>query len=199
MTKQPVILASTSPRRKILFRYIGVPFEVRTGTIDESIMANEIPESYVLRMSYLKAKRVHGKIDKKFIVVGVDTIIELGGSIFGKPLTLDMATKMLTKLNGKCHRVLTGVTVLGGINSSCLSGIETTSVTFRQLSDLQISNYVITGEPLGKAGGYAIQGNGISLIEILAGSYSNVIGLPLRLTQALLIKTGCLLDATNTP
>ncbi|OGL47111.1 MAG: septum formation protein Maf [Candidatus Schekmanbacteria bacterium RBG_13_48_7] len=183
--QNPVILASRSPRRKILFSYIGIPYEILASEIEERQLENEKPESHVIRLSCLKAMDVHDKIPKR-IIVGVDTIVELNGKIMGKPSNKIEAQDMLNQLSGQTHRVFTGVSVAGINSENCISGCEVSYVKFRKLGLTEIEWYLNTGEYIGKAGSYGIQGKGLKLIEHWTGSFSNIVGLPLRLTQNLL-------------
>lgn len=189
-TSEPVILASSSPRRRVLFRYVGVPFEVKFDSVDETILPGETPESCVVRIACLKAGGIHDTIPKR-VVISADTIVELDGNILGKPCSTLEAMDMLTFLGGRTHRVLTGVCVFGKDSTEPATGLEISTVTFRRLDEHLIREYIDSGEPIGKAGAYAIQGRGFSLIETWQGSYSNIVGLPLRLTQNLLIAVGC--------
>jgi septum formation protein len=189
MNLAPVILASASPRRKVIFRYLGVPYKVYSEEVDESVLPGESPDSYVLRLACLKAEQIRGKINSN-VVVGADTVVEIDGKILGKPDTAPEATEMLNLLNGRMHRVLTGVAVLASLSPECRTGLEISSVWFKRIADTRIQEYVETGEPFGKAGAYAIQGKGLTLIAEWQGSYSNIVGLPLRLTQDLLWAAG---------
>jgi septum formation protein len=190
MKSNHVLLASASPRRQALFQFIGVSFETQPCEIDEYVLPEETPESCVIRLSRLKAQIFHGKINTKYIV-GADTVIALDGQIMGKPSSRQSAIDMLQLLNNRTHHVLTGVSVVRTENGHCMSDVEITRVTFKPLTRKQIQHYVETGEPLGKAGAYAIQGKGFSLIKDWHGSFSNIVGLPLRLTQKLLHSQGC--------
>ena len=190
MNPETVVLASSSPRRHMLFRHMGIPFRVMFQDTDESMQKGESPDAYVVRIACLKAELIHGKINNH-IIVGADTVVEVDGTILGKPSTAGEASLMLNLLSGKTHRVLTGVAAIGSPAGVQRTGLEVSHVRFKQLNERMIQQYVETNEPIGKAGAYAIQGHGLLLIEGWRGSYSNIVGLPLRLTQELLLTFGC--------
>lgn len=177
-----LVLASASPRRRDLLRSIGLEFDVRSSRIDESVRPVEGPIEYVRRLSIEKAEAVAAERDD--IVIAADTTVEIAGQILAKPVDDDDARRMLGLLAGATHRVHTGVSVRHGRN--LLTQVVTTAVTFVQLGPAEIEWYVGTGEPFGKAGGYAIQGAGGALVARVDGSVSNVIGLPLAETIGLL-------------
>ncbi len=170
-----IVLASASPRRAELLAQIGVQFEVYAADIDETPMTNESPYDYVVRMALQKARAVANCYGDK-IILASDTSVVFGGDILGKPENEQHARNMLQRLSGKTHQVMTSICLLGEQQHLVVS---TTDVTFRDLSEREISAYWASGEPLGKAGGYAIQGFGATFIERIAGSYSAVMGLPL--------------------
>jgi len=170
-----IVLASASPRRAELLAQIGVQFEVYAADIDETPMTNESPYDYVVRMALEKARAVANCYDDK-IILASDTSVVFEGDILGKPEDEQHARNMLQRLSGKTHQVMTSICLLGEQQHLVVS---TTDVTFRDLSEREISAYWASGEPLGKAGGYAIQGFGATFIERIAGSYSAVMGLPL--------------------
>ncbi len=176
-----LVLASGSPRRADLLGSAGLAVEVRPADVDETIAEGESPEAYVLRLS---ADKAHAMAVPHAIVVGADTTVEIDGQVLGKPVDDADARRMLELLSGRVHRVHTGVTVIGGERT--LQALVSTSVTFARLSDDTIDWYVATGEPMDKAGGYALQGAGGALVARIDGSVSNVIGLPLAETLDLL-------------
>ena len=187
-----VVLASGSPRRFELLSQIGVPFVVRTPDIDESPAESEPPVAYVRRLASAKAAAVQAASDE--LVIAADTTVEIDGTILGKPRDEADAASMLRQLSGRTHRVHTGVAIR-------FDGLEhvdvcTTLVTFVTLDEAMIHWYVSTGEPLGKAGSYAIQGAGAALVSRIDGSVSNVIGLPLHLAIELAVRRGVDLLAT---
>jgi septum formation protein len=176
-----LVLASGSPRRCDLLRSLGLEFEVRPSDVDESIHEGERPERYVLRLSSEKALTGAGS---DVIAVGADTTVELGGVVLGKPTDDDDARRMLGQLSGRTHRVHTGVTVTGWTH--VVRSLVSTDVVFTELTPELIEWYVATGEPMDKAGSYAIQGAGGALVARIDGSVSNVVGLPLAETLDLL-------------
>jgi septum formation protein len=178
-----LVLASSSVRRSELLSQVGLTFETRPADIDESVHAGESPIEYVRRLSVEKAAAVARSGE---IVVAADTTVEVDGEILAKPADGDDARRMLRLLSGRVHLVHTGVTVAMTGAADCPSTWHTqvvhTAVTFVELDDATVDWYVRTGEPDGKAGGYAIQGAGGALVERLDGSVTNVIGLPLAET-----------------
>lgn len=182
-----LVLASQSPRRRELLEQLGIPFEVRAARTDESVLPGEAPREYVLRVAREKARAVAGDV-----VLGADTSVVLGDEVLGKPEGPDDARRMLRALSGNRHAVLTAVCVR---RTSAALGVEldlvvSTAVRFAALSPAQIDWYVRTGEPLDKAGAYAIQGAGGAFVLAVEGSVSNVVGLPLAETAELLRRAG---------
>jgi septum formation protein len=172
-----IVLASTSPRRERLIGQLGVPFEVADpGDVEEVITGT--PEDVVSMNAFAKASAIAERLEEG-IVVGADTVVVKGGGILGKPSDSLEAEETLRALSGSEHRVLTGVAVIDAENRVSKSDVVETRVRFLPLSEEEISAYVGTGEPLGKAGGYAIQGLGAVLVDEIHGSYYNVVGLPL--------------------
>ena len=188
-----VILASASPRRHDLLSQIGVRFEVRVPDIDESPAEGEDPVGYVRRLAIAKAAAVSSAGDE--LVIAADTTVDLEAMIMGKPSDDGDARSMLRRLSGRTHRVHTGVAVRLGARE--LADVCTTSVTFVPLDEATIDWYVATGEPLGKAGSYALQGAGAALVAGVDGSVSNVIGLPLHLLVDLAGRLGVVLLAES--
>ena len=176
-----LVLASASPRRHDLLRSVGLEFEVRPPDLDESVHTGEYPITYVRRLSAEKAAAVARPGE---IVIAADTTVEIDGLILGKPVDVGDVRRMLDLLSGRTHQVHTGVTIR--VDSWVRTTSVTTSVTFIDLSERDVEWYVGTGEPMDKAGGYAMQGAGGALVERIDGSVSNVIGLPLAETLALL-------------
>jgi len=172
-----IVLASSSPRRVKLLKQLGMPFEVvePDGVHEED---DGVPEEVVLRNARAKAGHVASMLDEG-IVLGADTIVVLGDAIIGKAMTDQEATEMLTTLQGRIHRVLTGLVVVDASSKRMETDVVETHVTFQPLSEEEIARYVATGEPLGKAGGYAVQGLGAVIVEEVHGCFYNVVGLPL--------------------
>lgn len=184
----PLFLASGSPRRRELLEQIGVPFECFPVDIDESIRPGESPAEYVARLALEKAQRGATELPRGAAVLGADTVVVCGGEVFGKPRDRAEGQRMLMSLSGRTHEVLTAVAV--GTSDEWRQCLVTTEVTFRPLSEAECDAYWRTGEPLDKAGGYAIQGFGAVFVHKISGSYSAVVGLPLMETVALLRAMG---------
>ena len=179
-------LASASPRRRTLLEQIGVQFEARPADILETRRPDEAPGAYVTRLACEKANRVWDETAGSDArpVLAADTAVVVDGRVLGKPSDACDALQMLAELSGKTHRVLTAVAVRDGSRQRC--ELCSSEVTFRETTDDERRAYVATGEPMGKAGSYAVQGMGAVFIERINGSYSSVMGLPLNLTAALL-------------
>jgi septum formation protein len=180
-----LILASSSPRRAELLRAAGIDFIVRAADIDETIRQHEPPRDYVARLSREKARAV---VRGDELTLGADTTVVINGEIIGKPADAEEAGRMLRALSGQWHEVLTGVTLARADRT--ISAVSSTRVKFAELSDAEIEWYVSTGEPMDKAGAYAIQGHASLFIERIEGSYSNVVGLPVQLTYHLARQLG---------
>ena len=180
-----LILASSSPRRAELLRAAGIDFTVRAADVDETIRPNEPPPDYVVRLSREKARAV---VRGDELALGADTTVVINGEIIGKPVDVEEAGRMLRALSGQWHEVLTGVTLARA--DRVVSAVSSTRVKFAELSDDEIKWYVSTGEPMDKAGAYAIQGHASLFVERIEGSYSNVVGLPVQLTYQLARRMG---------
>ena len=168
-------------------RKAGINFEV---VVPENINEEQVsadPVSHVLELSRKKAESVAKRVGDS-IILGADTIVVLDGEILGKPKDSDEAFKMLKKLSGMEHKVYTGISLVDKDKGRVLSGYQLTKVKFNQLKDKEMKDYIDTGEPLDKAGAYGIQGMGNFLVEKIEGDLDNVIGLPLRKLEELLIK-----------
>ena len=183
-----IMLASSSPRRSELLTQIGVRYEVRHVDIDESVGEDESATEYVVRMSLEKARRGHQAAEQRYITIGADTCIECDGEILGKPEDEKDAARLLTKLSGREHTVHSAVTVVS--EQTEMTELCSSVVCFVKMEQSTIDAYIATGEPLDKAGAYAIQGQAAQFITKLEGSYSSVMGLPLFETARLLRKCG---------
>lgn len=177
-----LILASSSPRRRELLSQIGVHFTVQSADIDETPHACEPASAYVARLAVQKALAVAQHSTQP--VLGADTTVVLDERILGKPQDADDARMLLGQLSGRTHKVYTAVALVQGTRQEVC--VVETSVQFAKLSASEIDAYIATGEPMDKAGAYGIQGLGAVLVQELRGSYSNVVGLPLFETAALL-------------
>ena len=181
-----LILASASPRRAEILHDAGFSFHVVSSAVDETPFPEESPEDMVQRLADAKAELVAARAVGPGIVIAADTAVTLDGQIFGKPRSSDDARRMLEKLSGRTHAVLTGVTLIRLPDAERRSFVESTLVHFAQLSAEDITRYLASGEPHDKAGAYAIQGLGGRFIPRIEGDYFNVVGLPLaRVTQGL--------------
>ena len=209
-----LVLASASPRRQELLRNAGIDFEVQPADVDETPLAGEGARECAVRLAREKALAVWRKRPED-VVLGADTIVVVDGAILGKPVDAEDAARMLRLLSGRVHRVITGVCVVvagvrsqeSGIgeksgvrtfaseipkseNCELRTGSETTLVTMNALSAEEIREYVATGEPMDKAGAYAIQGRASRWIPRIEGDYSNVVGLPVALVYRMLRDAG---------
>ena len=184
------MLASASPRRSELLRTVGLEFDVTPAEIEESVRPGEAPSDYVARLSREKAAAVAERIDGGAVIVAADTTVDVDGRILEKPVDGDDARRMLRLLSGREHLVHTGVTV-SWFPETRAEGTKTcvveTVVRFVELTDRAIDWYLSTGEHAGKAGAYGIQGAAGALVERVDGSVTNVVGLPLAETLALLV------------
>ena len=178
-----IILASRSPRRSELLTAAGIAFEVLAADIDETPHRNEAPAAYVERLAVEKARAVLA-LRPEAQILGADTTVTIGGEILGKPADKDDAIRMLRKLSGAVHDVHTGVALVSA--QHVRSAVDTTRVWFATMTDEDISWYVATGEPVDRAGAYAIQGFASRFIPRIEGSYSNVVGLPVALVSSIL-------------
>ncbi len=180
-----LILASQSPRRAELLKAAGIEFVTLPVDIDESLRHGETPTEHVKRLAEEKARAAAARTDVQApLVLGADTVVVVGPHILGKPRDPGDALRMLQLLSGHAHEVLTGVAVVTTEDTQV--EVARTTVQFAPLSNAEMSWYVSTGEPMDKAGGYAIQGLASRFIERIDGSYSNVVGLPVALVYKLL-------------
>ncbi len=180
MTYSEIVLASASPRRRLLLESAGVAVVTRPADIDEQLLADEPPEVYVDRVARMKAATIADTRP----VLAADTVVVLDGVVLGKPASDEDAWRTLRALSGRRHVVMTAVVLRLG--TMLYTHRECSWVTMRELDDASLGWYISTGEPRDKAGAYGIQGHGVGLIEQVEGSYTNVVGLPLVQTLALL-------------
>ena len=184
-----MILASGSPRRRTLLAELGLPFRVVVSDVPETIDPDLSPEEQAIALAERKAQAVAAALETG-IVFGADTIVASDGELLGKPVDDADAMVMLRRLNGREHRVITGLAVIDTGSGSVRTSAVTSIVRFRALGDPEIARYIATGEPWGKAGAYAIQGQGGKLVSALEGCFTNVVGLPLCETARLLSELG---------
>ncbi len=185
----PVVLASSSPRRREILYGLGLVFRVEHADVDESVLPGESARQTVVRLAAGKAAKVVA-LNRDCVVIGADTLVTLDGQVLGKPDDAPHAVEMLSLLGGRTHEVITGVAFV-----KADEGLEdvrccVSTVTFRKLSREMIGSYVAGGEPIGKAGAYAIQGAGNMLIEGYSGSYTNIVGLPVTELLRFIVKFG---------
>jgi len=184
-----IVLASASPRRREILTQIGVQFTVQEHSVDEVLLADESPETYVQRLALEKALSVQAMHAEKSVpILGSDTIVVCARQILGKPADKEDGLRMLTLLSGKQHQVFSAVAVC--FEDQQQTVLVRSDVTFKELSDQEIERYWLSDEPLGKAGAYAIQGLGGMFVTALSGSYSGVVGLPAYETSQLLAAFG---------
>ncbi len=183
-----LVLASGSPRRRELLLSLGLKLDVRPAEIDETPRAQELPAAYVLRLAEEKAQAVATAAGE--VVLAADTTVVIDAEILGKPGDQETACRMLAALAGRSHRVFTGVAVWDPTRDLRMAAVESTDVRFAPMTAAEISWYAASGEPLDRAGAYAIQGLGSLFVEAIVGNYSNVMGLPIPLTRRLLMWAG---------
>jgi len=183
----PIVLASSSPRRKQLLEMLHIPFRVIPPDVDEHVRPGEEPGHYVTRLSRAKAEAVVPRAPGE-VILAADTTVVLDGAIFEKPTSPAHAVEMLTRLQGRTHDVMTAVAVAR--DRDVAQALDVSRVTFRPADRATLDAYVATGEPMDKAGAYAIQGLGAPLIDRVEGDFFGVMGLPLRLALDLLARFG---------
>lgn len=185
MLKPQILLASSSPRRKELLQQMGITFHTLSPDIDEQWSVGECAEQHVLRLAQEKARRGwQMQVGTLLPVLGSDTVVVCDEEILGKPSDREDACRMMGRLSGRAHRVLTAVAVIAGDKE--LTRLSETRVFFRDVDAGEIDAYWQSGEPVGKAGGYAVQGLGALFVERIEGSFSGVMGLPIFETAELL-------------
>jgi septum formation protein len=185
-----LVLASASPRRAELLRTAGFTFDVHPTDVDEAPRPAEPPPAYALRVARDKARAAAGRIDRpEAWILAADTVVVVHGEMLGKPADHADARRMLSMLSGVVHEVLTGVVLRHGPAET--SEVVSTRVRFAELSPAEIDWYVASGEPDGKAGGYAIQGLGSRFVDRIEGSWSNVVGLPVATVYRMLGGGAC--------
>lgn len=184
-----IILASQSPRRRELLERMGIRnFRVVSADIDEREEEQLPPEQLVCRLALRKAEAVAEKAPKGAVIIAADTVVSLDGTVLGKPGDKLEAFKMLSTLSGNRHQVYTGLCVIWDEDKR--TEYEVTDVTFRELGEKEIEDYIATGEPMDKAGAYGIQGYGALLVERIEGDYYNVMGLPVCRLGTVLLELG---------
>ena len=187
MKKVKLYLASTSPRRKELLKTLAMDFACLAPNVDETPWPNEVPESFALRMAWDKAHWADAEIGGDACIIAADTIVVLDGNILGKPRNEAHAAKMLKSLSGCWHKVMTGLCVIQKTKAAwwARGRVERSDVLMKKLLDEDIKNYIASGEPMDKAGAYAVQG-ATKVVEEFKGSYTNIMGLPMEALTDLL-------------
>ena len=183
-----IILASKSPRRLELLRMLGLNVETASPDIDESAVEADSPSHLAEKLAKIKAEKVYRDLHPEGCpVVAADTLVEIGGKILGKPRSVAEAGEMLRMLSGKLHYVHTGLAVI--YSGTFASAVETATVHFRELSDDEIESYIMSGEPMDKAGAYGIQGRAGAFVDRIEGDFFSIVGLPLCRLVTLLRNT----------
>ncbi len=191
VTETPLILGSASPRRKRILAGLGLEFAVDVPDADESALVGETPVEHVRRLAWLKAATVAGRYEEG-TVIAADTIVVFDGEMLGKPEDPAHAAEMLMRIRGRWHEVYTGVAAMRCSDGASAGGVEGTDVFIRFLAEEEIAAYVAGGEPLDKAGSYAIQDCGAALVEQVRGCFYNVVGLPVVRLCDVLTQLDCL-------
>lgn len=190
-----IILASASPRRSSLLKRLGIRFSVLPSNVDERSVSITDPISYVKRVASLKAESVSARV-RHGVIIGADTAVVINKRMIGKPKDERDAFRTLRLLSGKTHTVITGVCVIDKYSGKRRVIAASTRVRFRKLSGRIIKWYISTGDPMGKAGSYAIQGKGAVLVDSIHGDYNNIVGLPLAALARILIGMGVMVKTT---
>ena len=185
----PIILASTSPRRRELLALLGIPFDVKSPIFEERLVADRLAVEQVQFFARGKAQSVASQ-EPEAIVLGSDTVIELNQHVLGKPVDLAKARAMLRRLAGRDHRVHTAISLVCSVRAIAIVALSTAVVRMKPFDALAHERYLATRESLGKAGAYSIQGEGGGLIDSIYGDFTTVVGLPLRLVAQLLLQVG---------
>jgi septum formation protein len=190
-SKSAIILASSSPRRKELLEQAGVSYSIIVSGCDETPIVGEGPRQMVERLAKVKAAAVADSEHESY-VIGADTTVAVGSEILGKPESVEDACRMLSLIQGTTHEVWGGIAVLHRGKGIERVWSHVTTVKMRPLSEAEIARYVASGEPMDKAGSYAIQGLGLQFVESISGSYSNVVGLNIASLMITLAEVGAL-------
>ena len=187
----PLVLASVSARRKVLLKQVSIPFKAVASRVKETLYGGTQPADIACKMAMLKAESVQ-HICKNRWILGADTIVVMNKRIFGKPRDSQECRHMLLHLSGENHRVITGFCIVDPGGKTVHTEAVITKVRIKEISEIEIDAYIKTGEPFGKAGGYAIQGIASFMITHINGSYTNVVGLPICEVVSALVKCGAL-------
>jgi septum formation protein len=180
-----IILASRSPRRKALLQGLGLTFDICPAEVDERVKEGESPKAHTLRLASEKAEKA-ALARGEGLIIGADTVVVIDRTILGKPENLKEAKKMLKRLSGRTHTVVTAFCVLDTLSGEKITKAVESRVRIKEMTDKEIDDYLETGEPFDKAGAYAIQGIGKFMVESVKGSYTNVVGLPTEVLEEVL-------------
>ena len=183
-----LILASSSPRRQQLLTFLGVEFQVLTADIDERVRPGETPKEYVSRLALSKSQAIKSSSAAGWVILAADTAVVDENQILGKPIDSLQAANMLRKLRARTHYVFTSLSVRDTLTEEVITDLCVTEVGMRSYHESEIRDYVASGDPLDKAGAYAIQNSGFNPVQEISGCYTNVVGLPLCHLTELLIK-----------
>jgi septum formation protein len=190
-----IMLASNSPRRKELLGLFGFEYSVQPADVDESPLENEAPGDYVSRLAEAKACAVGKNVEESCVVIAADTTVADGDMLLGKPINDEESRKMLEQLRDRVHQVYTGIAIFDKKTNKIFTELVCTDVPMRDYTDNEIDEYIATGDPFDKAGGYAIQHSGFHPVSKLSGCYANVVGLPLCHLFRTIKNTGIKADA----
>ncbi|MBE7026624.1 MAG: septum formation inhibitor Maf [Ruminococcaceae bacterium] len=180
-----IVLASASPRRRELLEQSGFEFDIIVSDADENI--NVCDAALMVReLALLKAGDVAKKVEKNRLVIGADTVVCIDGEVLGKPKDESDAERMLSLLSAREHQVYTGVCIIDSGTGKAVCKSECTDIVFKELTNEQIQEYIATGEPMDKAGAYAIQGGAQDFVQCIDGSFDNVVGLPVELVKEII-------------
>jgi septum formation protein len=174
-----LVLASSSPRRQQLLAFFGIDFQIQPADVDESLLTNEKPQDYVIRLARKKASSIKPNSPNQRIVIAADTAVVDGGQILGKPENALQAAEMLRNLSGRSHNVYTGLAGRDVESEWVSSDLCITQVHMRDFNEAEIADYIASGDPMDKAGAYAIQNTGFNPVQKISGCYANVVGLPM--------------------
>lgn len=199
MPTHPIVLASTSPRRQAFLRALGLDFTVHAASIDETPLPNEFPVALAQRLARSKARAVRDALDAPALIIAADTVVALDEVLMGKPLDAAEAHAMLVALRGRDHHVVTAVSVLDSRTGIQRNVVNDTLVTMRLYTNHEIDDYIATGDPFDKAGGYAIQHPTFQPVTAIDGCFAGVMGLPLADLRTLLAEFGVLITASLPP
>lgn len=190
MSDLSLVLASNSPRRKQILKWMGIPFTVRPADIDETPLEGESPKAYVQRLALTKGRKMSSSAGFKELIVAADTTVAVDNEIIGKPLDAEDARRILVKLRGRVHFVHTAIVVISPSKGLIERELCSSRVHMRRYSDEEISDYIHSGDPLDKAGAYAIQNESFHPVDQFKGCYASVMGLPLCHLERVLRKMG---------